>query len=390
MEIVHICIAQVYKENMEYQENALIRKHKQMGHNVTVITTQATYDDQGFINKTWRDAGVYYNDDGVKVIALPYDERFKIKRIHIRFKIIADVYDTLVRLDPDIILCHGLSFFNTKDIAKYMRNNKKTKLYADSHQDYYNAPLNTLKRFIVFRTLKRFYAKKIEKYTTKFWGTLPIRVNYMIDVYKIDPSKVDLLIMGGDTERRTDRQRMEITNKIRDSYGIDKDAFLIATGGKIDRNKNVHLLIDSINRIKNKNIYLIIFGKLHEDMKFLIDVINNSKNIKFVGWKKPKDCYDIFYASDLAVFPGTHSVLWENACACETPIIAKQWFEMTHLDVGGNCIFLKDDSIEEIEYTIRLLCEKGEKYQHMLSVSREKCYDVFSYDSIARKAIGME
>lgn len=51
---------------------------------------------------------------------------------------------------------------------------------------------------------------------------------------------------------------------------------------------------------------------------------------KEVGFDDIKDIYSLFQISDLGIFPGTHSVLWE-ACANGLPCIFKHWDGIEHV-----------------------------------------------------------
>ena len=97
--------------------------------------------------------------------------------------------------------------------------------------------------------------------------------------------------------------------------------------------------------------------------------------------------YNYFLAADLAVFPGTHSVLWEQACACGIPAVFRDWEGMHHVDVGGNAIFLHEDSTEEIEQVLLDLYEHSEKIDKMRKIAQTKGIIEFSYREIARKSI---
>ena len=68
-------------------------------------------------------------------------------------------------------------------------------------------------------------------------------------------------------------------------------------------------------------------------------------------------------ASDLCAFPGTHSVLWEQACACGLPGVFRDWEGMHHVDVGGNAVFLKDASAEGIKRLLSDLLSHPEQLE---------------------------
>ena len=72
------------------------------------------------------------------------------------------------------------------------------------------------------------------------------------------------------------------------------------------------------------------------------------------------------------------------------PMICKYWEGTTHVDVGGNVIFLKQDSVEEIQSILQYLLTNPGEYQKMLDVACGKGKEKFSYKEISRKAIQME
>jgi 1,2-diacylglycerol 3-alpha-glucosyltransferase len=87
------------------------------------------------------------------------------------------------------------------------------------------------------------------------------------------------------------------------------------------------------------------------------------------------------------VFPGTHSVLWEQACACGIPGIFKSWEVMHHVDVGGNAMFLSEDTKDEIASKIKYLYSNTDQLNRMKTVAKEKAVAMFSYYEIAKRSI---
>lgn len=91
----------------------------------------------------------------------------------------------------------------------------------------------------------------------------------------------------------------------------------------------------------------------------------------------------------MGVFPGTHSVLWENACACGLPCFFRDNKGQHHVDMGGNCQFLQKDNAAEIEERLLEIIENKEMFSYMRKVAIEKGYATFSYMEIAKRAIGI-
>lgn len=385
MKIVHLCLACFYIEGMEYLENVLPRKHRQLGHDVEVITGQYCFDAKGNIFD--REAGEYISKDDVKVTIIPYNTKYG--KYAKNYRIYANLHQKLKEIKPDVIYCHGAQFNSVGQLVKYLKNNPDVKLYVDGHGDYGNGPVNTWKRKLMQRYFWGRQYRKLEPYCEKIWGTLPVRVKYLKDIYRVNSDKVELLAMGGDVERIDLDERSKIRARVRKRYDISESAFLITTGGKIDAKKNIHLLMEGVSRIKGRNIKLVVFGEPNDEIRTYIENLAKADNIKMIGWLTPADCYDLFYAADLAVFPGTHSVLWENVCACGLPAIFSGIEGVSHVDMGGNCQFLDKGDVDEIEAKLLDIIDNQELYNNMKRIAIERGYSTFSYMEIAKKAIGI-
>lgn len=378
MKIVHVIIAAAYKEGYGYQENILPAKHVELGLDTYVISSNKEYP-----------LGMHYiNEDRVKVIFLPRVTSIiqKIPLIRSFVKQTHGIYSKLAELSPDIIFIHGLQCFESLDVCKYCENHPQVKLYVDQHADYYNSPISRWRTRLYIKIVYGYIAKKLEKYTMKFWGVTPWRVDYLQKVYGVKPEHTDLLVMGGDEKLIDWENRTLVREQIRKKFEIPKDAFLVVSGGKIDEAKNIHLLLDAI-KMMNDDVYFLLFGNMTKGMEeYCLPKIG--KRIKYIGWVDSKQVYPLFLASDLAVFPGTHSVLWEQAMACGIPGLFKDWDGgFNHIDCGGNAKILKDISKESLNSEITRLIDEKEVYTKMKEIAETKGRKTFSYIEIAKKAI---
>lgn len=381
MKIVHICLACFYIDGMAYQENLLPKYHAKE-HDVYIITSDYSFNQQG--KRMKKNEMNYYNEFNIPVKVL---EKHKCFGKYSRFKNYKHVYETLCEVEPDLIFCHGGQFVSLKDVIKYCSDHRKVRLFIDQHGDYYNTPVNTIRRRLGQYLIYGYWMRKAVKYTEKFWGVTPWRCEYLNDVYRIPKEKIGYLPMGGDDEKIDFERKEDIYVNIREKYGIQKNDFLLITGGKIDEEKNIDKLMQAVIDINNENIKLLVFGQPTNAMKRKIDLLAQDRHIKYIGWIESDSVYDYFLASDLAVFPGTHSVLWEQACSCGLPAIFKEWPSMRHVDVGGNALFLKSIELDNLKKVILDLYNNESKYNEMKKNAITKGIDVFSYRKIAKKSI---
>lgn len=160
------------------------------------------------------------------------------------------------------------------------------------------------------------------------------------------------------------------------------------TGGKINAFKTQTLnLMEAVRDVDDPRLRLIVFGSVTPELKGRVEALADGEKVQYIGWVEAGDSYELFAAADLACFPGRHSVFWEQVCGQGIPLMVKWWKGTTHVDAGGNVIFLREDSAREIkEGLLRLLHEEG-AYEAMLQAARGPGMRRFSYEGIARRSI---
>lgn len=378
MKIVHLCLSCFFIDNYSYQENMLPKYHVKMGHDVTVIASLVSFNKEGkpclLPSPSER-----IDEDGYKVIRLGYKEPIKINRILRKYQ---GFYETLEKEKPDVIFTHGIAMAAVSTLIRYLKENPNVKLYGDHHGDYINSATTFLSKHVLHKIVWRHYVKKLEPYLTKCYGVTPMRCRFLKEMYHLNPNIIEFLPMGVDDEAIPEN-RTAVRDAVRKELGIPPNAFLIMTGGKIDHRKNTHVLLEAIKRIGNPNLHIVICGVLAPEMEYLKEQFNN--NIHYLGWCNAQRVMDCMVAADMACFPGTHSTLWEQAVGVGLPAVLKRWDEMTHMDVNGNCTFVKgEDSAELQEVIEQMLVEDVYREQKAKS---EEAATFFLYSDIAKKAI---
>lgn len=385
MRIVHVCISERYVEGDSYHENILPTKHKRMGHSVTVIASQDYYDGRTKSMKH-RDVSNYFNKDGIHVIILPSYKGNKVFRLLKRT--VCGLYEAIANSSPDVIFVHGVKSPDNFAIAHYAKSHSEVKVFADNHNDGNVTPsqkglLPWLYRWVEIRN-----ARGLLSVVQCYWGTLPLRAEYLNTYYKIPKAKISVLIMGGDDDIISSIDPVTTRSIIRERYGIPKDAFLVVTGGAFDRRKQQQLLMEAVKEIKNERVWLLAFGEPVKGMEVVFEPYRSVHNIIMTGWLPSESAYELFIASDLAFFPGWHSVLWEQAVACGIPIVVKKWQGVDHINSNGNAVLMDTVDVESIKAVIEKLCYTP-CYDRLLKSARIAAPH-FYMSHIANKAIGLE
>lgn len=381
MKVLHLCLSAFFIDNYSYQENMLPKYHVKQGHEVTVIASLLSYDGKGKAI-VLPHPSEYKDANGFNVIRLAYKKPQKWNRL---FRHYIGLKDYLELIAPDIIFMHGTSFSDIAIVKQYKKHHNEVKLFADSHADYINSGRNWWSLHILHKVIWKHYTKLIEPYLVKCYGVTPLRCDFLKEVYGVKPSKVEYLPLGVDDELiPVDRKKTR--EEIRRELGVNDDSFLIFTGGKVDKRKNIHLLLDALECLNIPEVHVVICGVLTHEMEYLKEIINNNSNIHYLGWCDANRVMNCMIASDLACFPGTHSTLWEQSIGVGLPAVFKQWDKMEHVNVNGNCYLIKEGNVEQLKIVIRDLSSKGEDYMMLKKLSIEASKS-FLYSEISKKAI---
>lgn len=385
MKIVHICLNGTVTDGFSYQDNLLPKYHKELGNEVVVIASLYSLDSNAKLIKLSETAMKYENEYGITVYRIPNKFNTNDKS---KFKRYINFIPILEQESPDIIFLHDFQLIDSKQVIRYVKRHKDVIIYADNHADYSNSARGWLSKNILHKIIWRHYARMLNPYVKKFYGVTPARVDFLTDLYKLPKNKCELLVMGADDELVEKSKALNVRKAIRDRYKILNDDFLIVTGGKIDlEKKQTILLMEAVKKTANPKIKLIVFGSVVKELKPKIEELTQEcDNVLYVGWINSELSYDYFEAADLVVFPGRHSVFWEQVVGHGKPMIVKYWKGTTHVDLGGNVEFLYNDSVEEIEEKL-LKVMQPDVISKMKEVAEQKGMQVFSYREIARRSI---
>ncbi|MAO65717.1 MAG: hypothetical protein CL666_12040 [Balneola sp.] len=383
MKILHLCLANFYIDNYGYQENILPKHHKALGHNVKIIASTETYIDN-------RDLGniepkSYQNEDDISVTRLPYTRWLPIKIVK-KLRIYSNLEKEISEFRPDVIFLHDCQFLSIRKVATYAEKNN-CKVYVDSHTDFINSAKKFLSKYLLHKIIYKWCAKKIEPFVTSFFGTLPVRNTFLNEVYGIERKKIELLEFGFDNLEVPLDMFSEIRKEKRKELALNQNHTMILAGGKFDGRKNYLELIKAFKSIETKTCSLILFGKPNKELEsaFLKEVQHS--NIKYLGWLNPLEITKIIVASDLMVFPGTHSVLWEQAVGAGIPCIFKKWEGIQHIDIGGNCLFLEEGTETDILVSLKKVLSNKAMLNKMKKAAVSENRLRFLYSEIAKKSI---
>lgn len=382
MKIVHLCLCSPFYEGYAYQDNLLPKYHKKAGHDVTIITSP--YGK--FVGTSGNEnvgSGVSYLKDGTKVIRL---KALLPQKVNMHVYAYSGLYKYLLQEKPDLLFVHGVESVNYVRLSHYKKIHPNVKIVFDNHTDEINSLHHWSTRLYSKLVIKNIIVRKLIPIAEWFYGTTPIRNDFLIDHYAIPKEKVKLLPMGADDEEMHIDQKESIRNEVREKYGILLDDFLIVTGGKIDPLKNIHILAEAVAKSRFDHIKILIFGSIQEELKEVFSRLESNRVI-CIGWQPSNEVYRYFYAADFVVFPGLHSVMWEQAVASKVPCAFSKINGFEHVDIGGNCVLMEGKDISYYKNLIESIYQTPQKQIKMKEAANSQKSEMFLYSRIAQQVI---
>lgn len=382
MKIVHVCITGIWGAQYAYQENLLPHYQRIMGHDVTIIAPVYSKYSDGKPEKA--EAGVSYLDDGTKLIRLK--PRIPIWKLDSHLHLTKGLKKTILEEKPDLLFLHDLCTFSYRCLPKVKKLLPEMRVVFDNHIDTVNSLHSFATRFLHKFLYRKFLVPKLVRIADVMYGVTPSRCDFLREIYGVPDEKIQLLVMGADDEKmhlgKKDQKRAEIRAK----YGVSDDDFLIVTGGKIDLQKNIHVLAEAVNKLDDNHVKLLVFGSISVDLTGVFEALK-SENVIIIGWISSDKVYDYFYAADLVMFPGQHSVMWEQAVASKVPCAFTKIEGFEHVDVNGNCILMEDNTAEYYKNLILSLRNDSERYAKLKRNANSDKVNCFLYSNIANKVL---
>lgn len=382
MKILMIC--DLFLENKQYQENLLAKYYLKLGHEVTIVaSTFNSIFDYYSENYKKHNKPQNYNIKGINIIRLPYSINIfnKIRKSK-------NLKSILKSKSPDFIFVHHVPL-NLIEPISYKKGHPRCKVVYDFHADYNNSAHNWLSFYILhkvfYRIIMKIYYKKLDKifYITPDVGTF---VNQM---YGIPKNKMILLPLGADTDYINELKAKGTDKDIREKLGINQSSFVIFSGGKLTKQKEIELVIEAFLLIKAQTAHLIIVGDT-DDIEYktrILNLINHHSRIHFIGWVDGEVVHDYMAACDIAVFPASQSVLWQQAIGSGLPLIIGQSKnqDLTYLNKNSNLFLIESGSMNanKIYSVIKLLIEDRILLDSMKMNSYKTAKEFLSYDIIS-------
>jgi 1,2-diacylglycerol 3-alpha-glucosyltransferase len=394
MKIVMVC--DFYDDRLEYQENLLAKYYAKRGIDVTVIAPPASsifdyVDDRGEGGGDHRVEQTH----SAKVLRIPY--RYNILN---RIRVFPDLTALFVAESPDIIFFHDI-IPNIVGAARYVRTNPDCTLIMDYHADYSNSGDGWASKAVLHGVVRKAMLDRARPAIARIFPIVPGSADFLRDIYRVPDAEMALLPLGCDLDVARAVRASSAGSRVRDTLGIATDAFVIFTGGKFHPLKQTEDLIRAVHHVDRPDVHLIVAGDAgpgDADYKAkLIAAAQGNPAIHFVGWQDSGGMYRHMAAADMAVFPASQSVLWQQSIGMGLPLAVSEWTftargrqDVSYMNRGNIIVMDRAANLEpQIAGVIRALFDDRTRLSAMAEAADQVAGDMLDYAVIVDRTLAV-
>jgi glycosyltransferase involved in cell wall biosynthesis len=385
MKILMIC--EFYDEALEYQENLLAKYYALAGHDVTIITSpirsiQDYYHDRDRGKGERTEERTAY----ARVIRLPFRYNF----LH-RIKIFESITPIIEEVKPDLLYFHDI-IPNILEGVRYVKRHPECPMIMDYHADSTNSGANWLSRRVLHGVIRKAMLDRARPYLKKIFPSVPAGMEFLHEYYGVSEAEMEVLPLGTDQQFAAQVLASDARERIRKELGIGDGEIAVFTGGKLTPLKRTEDLLAAVNSLNDPSIHVIVAGTADATLADYSAMIEGmaaaNPNIHMVGWQDRAGVYDYMSASDLAIFPASQSVMWQQSLGMELPLIVSEWImgnrgvqHVGYLNRYDNLIILdRAESYEtQIAGHIRRLADDRAALAAMAEGARKTAAELLDY-----------
>lgn len=373
MKIVHI--SENYIEGWGYQENLLPQYQKRVGHDVVVISdnNHLKYIQSQELANIIVKKGCEYEYDGIKI----YKIMTYLNTSSTSF-FCHGLYKILEREQPDMIFHHNVNCSTLPVAARYKRHHPQVRLYADNHADWINESKNQIWHKVFYDTLIPWTVRRLGDKVDFYIGVSPLRCQYLKEVFRVPANIIRFLPIGCDTIGTA--QVTECRKQLRQQFNIREDAFVVVSGGKLDRSKGTLALIEACRNLKEEmsNLCLVLFGKIDDEVT---KAAQSQDWITMVGWCDRKKTLSLLKMADVACWPWLHTTLIEDSVASGIPLVVKLSDNVSHFAKTQAGVFMEKGDVAELMQSLLEAKTNLETYRSNVAKARDK----YSYATLVER-----
>lgn len=393
MKIFMIC--EFFDDRLDYQENMLARSYHRAGHEVLVVTsTIRSLND--YVSD--RDHGMGERSEELydwgRLVRVPF--RFNI--LH-RIKPFEPLLPLIESFDPDLLYFHDI-IPNLTEGVRHVQAHPDCAMIMDYHGDASNSGANWASRRILHGVIRKHILDRARPYLRRILPVTPGCGEFLKNLYHVPEAEMELLPLGTDQLYAGEVLASDARGRIREALGITPDEFVIFTGGKLSPLKRTEELLSAVATLGSLPVHVIVVGgtdSAHEDYAASIATLAaHNPRVHMVGWQERAGVYAHMAAADLAVFPASQSVLWQQSLGMGLPLIVSERAEgqrgvqhVGYLNGYDNLIVLDPQQpfAEQIAEHVRRLALDRTLLARMADGAKQTAAEILDYAAIAARTI---
>lgn len=381
MKIVHI--EDYFHPEAGYQINILPKYMTQMGHEVTLITSQMDKIPEGLTS--------FFGREGIDEKDRSYEEKYGVKIIRLpllafvsgRAVFTGALFRAIREEKPDVVYVHGN---DTLTGMRYLLRRKQLgyPLVMDSHM-LEMASQNKFSKLFRWGYRKVFTPMLIK-------NRIPvIRTQddpYVEKCLGIPLTQAPWISVGSDT--LLFRPDMEARKAFRVAHQIPEDAFVVVYAGKLDEVKGGMLLAQAMEEkfdTDRQVVFVIVGATSGEYGRQVEQTLGRSANrvLRFPT-QKYAELPSFYQAADLAVFPRQCSLSFYDVQACGLPVV----FEDNNINIDRasheNGLVFRSGDVEDFRRQLLwILSMEENQYRAMRQNAVELVRSSYDYAQIAKQ-----
>lgn len=336
MKVVMIC--EFFNEELDYQEVLLAKYYRRLGCSVTVITTPTRSVHDYIAGRD--DGGAVRIEQGefARVIRVPV-----LANVAGRIRIFRRLRSIVADEAPDLLYFHDISP-NMIELRGYLKRHPACCAIMDYHADYSNSGATRLSRLLLHRLSRRPMLASVRRRLSAILPVVPASRWFLHDLYGIAPDETELLPLGVDTELASAFRTGPARAEVRARLGIGDDALVIFTGGKLVPPKRTEDVLEAVAAIGDPALHVIVVGEARDPAyRAQLERAALGANVHMVGWLDRAGVYRHQAAADLAIFPASQSVLWQQSIGMGLPLVVGEGSadermrqDVSYMNLAGN------------------------------------------------------
>ena len=382
MKILHI--EDRFHPEMGYQLNFFSKYHNPEDEIIILSSSSFSLwegsDARDIMDKRDHEFEKKYN---VKIVRLPaYLDRKGKYNIWLK-----GLINKIIEINPDIVYTHAIETYSSIRVIFSGRIRRKFAIVSDTHSLLNQFSSNT--RFkLAFWLYRMIIISLVNKHKIKVFYTTEENRIILLEHYNINSGLIESALIGTDSSvyYYDEKARQEVRSEL----DIKADDFVLLYTGKFSYTKQPHLILDAVQKIKekiNRKLWLVFLGAA--DQKYMSEHFRKLINTEYISTLilpavRNTELYKYYSVADLAVFPQENTLSALDVQACRLPVIMEDDFTNRERLSAGGRLFEKGNT-SDLGLQILYLIENPAELKSLASAGQKFVLENYDYKAIIGK-----